>query len=112
MQDGQQHLTRAIELDPSLLAAKIDLVNLCVTQAIYGFAAPGVSAEQVRRTVGSIPDFAREAPGVLPSLAWTQFHFDRDLPGALRSFTCCQSTPRSLDHARSDNVCDQPTPLF
>ena len=93
MQDGQQNLARAIDLDPSLLAAKIDMVNLCVTQAIYGFAAPSVSAEHVRRTVGSISDFAREAPGVLPSLAWTQFHFDRDLPGALRSFALAANLP-------------------
>jgi hypothetical protein len=40
MQDGLQHLLRATELDPSLVAARVDLVNLCVAQASYGFMSP------------------------------------------------------------------------
>jgi DNA-binding winged helix-turn-helix (wHTH) protein/tetratricopeptide (TPR) repeat protein len=53
MQDGLSHLNRAAELDPSLIAAKVDLVNLCVTQAFFGFMAPNVAADIVRRTADS-----------------------------------------------------------
>lgn len=93
MQDGQQHLIRAIERDPSLLVAKIDLAHLSVTQEIYGFAAPGVAVGQIRRTIASIPDFARQAPAALPALAWVQFHFDRDLPAALGSLALSVNIP-------------------
>ncbi len=93
MQDGQQHLIRAIELDPSLLAARIDLANLSVAQAIYGVSAPVVAAEQIRRTVAPISDLTRQAREALPALAWTQFHFDRDLPAALRTFAQCVDLP-------------------
>jgi TolB-like protein len=54
MQDGLQHLNRATELDPSLTAAKVDLVNLCITQSFYGFMAPAVAADIVRRTAESV----------------------------------------------------------
>ena len=40
MQDGLQLLSRAIELDPSLIAARVDLVNLCIAQSFYGFMSP------------------------------------------------------------------------
>lgn len=115
MQDGLQHLHRATELDPSLTAAKVDLVHLCVTQSLYGFMAPAVAADIVRRTADSVlpatgsghwgDDSAARATGVhgsddqsdsafshhyeaiLPALAWVNFHVDRDLPAALRGFS-------------------------
>jgi len=49
MQDGLQHLLRATELDPSLVAARVDLANLCVAQGLYGYMSPTVSADIVRR---------------------------------------------------------------
>jgi DNA-binding winged helix-turn-helix (wHTH) protein len=49
MQDGLQHLLRATELDPSLMRARVDLVNLCVAQGFYGFMSPTVAADIVRR---------------------------------------------------------------
>jgi DNA-binding winged helix-turn-helix (wHTH) protein/tetratricopeptide (TPR) repeat protein len=87
MQDGLQHLLRAIELDPSLMAAKIDLAHLCVTQAFHGFMAPASSAEIVHRTAESIPEPPHQAIALLPALGWVHFHFDRNLPAALRDFS-------------------------
>ena len=86
MQDGLQQLTRAIELDPSLIAAKVDLAHLCVTQSLYGFMPPAVAADLVQRTADSIPDFHRQAARLLPALAWVNAHFDRNLPAALWAF--------------------------
>jgi DNA-binding winged helix-turn-helix (wHTH) protein/tetratricopeptide (TPR) repeat protein len=83
MQDGLQHLTRATELDPSLIAAKVDLIHLCVMQAFYGYMSPVVAADLVHRTAESIPDLPLHAQAALPALAWVSFHFDRDLPAAL-----------------------------
>jgi DNA-binding winged helix-turn-helix (wHTH) protein len=87
MQDGLQHLLRAVELDPSLIAAKIDLAHLCITEALYGFMPPAVSAELVHRMADSIPDHSHRADALLPALGWVNFHFDRNLPAALRAFS-------------------------
>jgi DNA-binding winged helix-turn-helix (wHTH) protein/tetratricopeptide (TPR) repeat protein len=86
MQDGMRHLMRAIELDPGLIAAKIDLVHLCVTQGIYGFMSPAVAAETVVRTAESISDLHLRAARILPALAWVSSHYDRNLPAALGAF--------------------------
>ena len=114
MQDGLQHLHRATELDPSLTAAKVDLVHLCITQSLYGFMSPAVAADIVRRTASSVfpaigaglwdDDSGSPATGthgsanqlesisphpseaILPALAWINFHVDRNLPAAVRGF--------------------------
>ena len=93
MQDALQHLLRAIELDPSLIAARVDLVNLCVTQAFYGYMSPAVAADLVRRTVDSIPDLPRRPEAILPALGWISFHVDHDLPSALQAFSLSAHLP-------------------
>lgn len=93
MQDGLQHLTKAIELDSSLLAAKVDLVHLCVAQSLYGFMSPSTVADLVHRTADSIPGFPHQAGAILPALAWVNFHFDRNLPAALWAFQLSNHLP-------------------
>jgi TolB-like protein/tetratricopeptide (TPR) repeat protein len=100
MQDGLRHLTDAIELDPSLIPAKVDLVHLCVTQSIYGFMSPEATANLVRRTVESIPDFSRQANAMLPAMAWAHFHFNRDLDAALRAFELSTHLPHDASVTR------------
>jgi DNA-binding winged helix-turn-helix (wHTH) protein/tetratricopeptide (TPR) repeat protein len=87
MQDSLQGLSRAADLDPSLIAAKADLVHLCVTQAIYGFMSPAVAADLARRT--GIPRFE----AVLPALGWIDFHVDHNLPAALQAFSSSAHLP-------------------
>lgn len=87
MQDGLERLGRATELDPSLIAAKVDLVHLCVTQAVFGFMSPAVAASLVRRTAESIPDLPVQAQAILPSLGTVSFHMDHNLPDALWAFS-------------------------
>ena len=72
MQDGLQHLLRATELDPSLIGARVDLVNLCVAQGFYGFMSPAMAADIVRRAAESTPDLASRAQAILPALGWVQ----------------------------------------
>jgi tetratricopeptide (TPR) repeat protein len=93
MQDGLQHLLRAIELDPSLIPAKIDLAHLCITEAFYGFMSPKASAEHVHRVAESIPDLPHRAETLLPALGWVNFHFDRDLSAALLAFSFSAHLP-------------------
>jgi DNA-binding winged helix-turn-helix (wHTH) protein/tetratricopeptide (TPR) repeat protein len=93
MQDGLQHLLRAIEVDPSLISAKIDLAHLCVAQSFYGFMSPSVAAEHVHRTAESIPDLPIQAEAILPALGWVNFHFDRNLPAALTAFSLSAHLP-------------------
>jgi TolB-like protein len=93
MQDGLQSLLRAIELDPSLISAKVDLADLCVAAAFNGFMSPSVSAELVHRAAESIPGISHQAEALLPALGWINFHFDRNLPAALLAFSSSAHLP-------------------
>lgn len=86
MHQGLEHLLRAIELDPSLTGARIDLANLCVAQAIYGLMTPGEAAAMARKAAEPIADPAGLAAAILPALGWISFHYDYDLPAALQAF--------------------------
>ena len=107
MQDSLQHLSRATELDPALIAAKVDLANLCVTQSFYGFMSPAAAANVVRLTAASgfpatafgredeeyVPELPPGAEAILPALGWVDFHVDRDLHAALRAFSLSSHLP-------------------
>lgn len=93
MQDGLQKLTRAAELDPTLIAAKVELANLCVTQAFYGYMSPTTSANLIHGTSDTIPDLPQTAPAMLPAMGWINFHFDRNLAGALWAFSTSEGLP-------------------
>jgi tetratricopeptide (TPR) repeat protein len=97
MQDGIQHLTRALELDPSLYAAQIDFANACVIQTFSGFVTPGHAAEQVRQAAAAIPSSVEGAEAILPPLGWIRFTVDHDLSAAVRAF----STSAHLPHETS-----------
>ena len=100
MQDGIQHLMRAIELDPSLYPAQIDLANACVTQMFCGFVSSPQAAEQVRNAAEAIPLSVEGAEAVLPPLGWIRFHVDHDLPGALRAFATSAHLPHETSITR------------
>jgi DNA-binding winged helix-turn-helix (wHTH) protein/predicted Zn-dependent protease len=93
MQDGLHHLLRATELDPSLIGARIDLVNLCISQCFYGFMPPAMESDIARRTVEAVPDLSSRSESVLPALGWISFHFDRNLPEALRLMAISSHLP-------------------
>lgn len=97
MQDGVQHLSRAVELEPTLYAAHIDLANAAVTQEFAGFVSPLQAAHLVRRAADSVPSTFEGAEALLPALGWIRFHVEHDLPGALRAF----STSTHLRHETS-----------
>ncbi len=93
MQDGLQHLLRATELDPSLIGARVDLVNLCITQCFYGFMSPSMEAEIAYRTIDAVPDLPARSEAVLPALGWISFHYDRNMPEALRLMDATSHLP-------------------
>jgi DNA-binding winged helix-turn-helix (wHTH) protein/tetratricopeptide (TPR) repeat protein len=93
MQDGMQYLARATELDPSLIAAKVDLTHACISQEFYGFMSPDAAAHEIRRIADSISDITGKAPALLPALGWISFHADRDLHRALEMFSASAHLP-------------------
>jgi DNA-binding winged helix-turn-helix (wHTH) protein/tetratricopeptide (TPR) repeat protein len=93
MQDGLQQLLRAIEVDPTLISAKIDLVHLCVAQTFFGFMPASIAAGHIHRTAKSISDIPLLAEGILPALGWVHFHYDRDLCAAVEAFSRCAHMP-------------------
>lgn len=100
MQDGIQHLARAIELDPSLYTAHIDLANACVVQTFSGFVSPLQTAKQVQQAADAIPATAEGAEAILPPLGWIRFHVNHDLPGALRAFATSAHLPHETSITR------------
>jgi tetratricopeptide (TPR) repeat protein len=101
MQDGLQRLLKSLELDPTLISAKVDLANLCVAQALFGFMSPGAAAELVHRMADSIPDLPFQAEALLPALGWVNFHFDRNLPSALLAYSLSAHLPHDLCTTRA-----------
>lgn len=101
MQEALLRMMQAAKLDPTLIAAQVDLVNICVTQAFYGFMAPSAAAEQVRRTAAAIPDSLKDKAAILPALGWIRFHVDHDLPGALQAFAASAHLPHDPWTTRS-----------
>jgi DNA-binding winged helix-turn-helix (wHTH) protein/tetratricopeptide (TPR) repeat protein len=93
MQDGLQHLLRAVELDPKLAAARVELAHLCITQAYYGFMPSTVAAGVVRGLVGTSGEIPADTERILPALGWIEFHVDRNLPAALWSFRQADRLP-------------------
>ena len=93
MQDGLQHLLRATELDPSLVEAWVDLINLCVAQELFGYMSPAVAAEIASRAIAQIPNLEMRAENLLPALGWIEFHVHQDLAAALRLFSLSAHLP-------------------
>jgi len=96
IQDGLQQLLRAIELDPTLISAKVDVAHLCAVQALFGFMSPSASVELVHRMAESIPDLTCQAEALLPALGWVNFYYDRNLPAALLAFSSSAHLPHDL----------------
>ena len=96
MQDALQHLIKATELDPTLIAAQVDMVNVCAAQTLYGFMAPSVAVNFIRGTAASSPRLPLRAEGILPALGWVSFHYDRDMQGALASFSHSAHLPHDV----------------
>lgn len=103
MQESLEHLQRAIELDPSLLGARVDLANLCVAQAISGYLPPGEAAATARDAAEPVDDFAGQAAPILPALGWISFHYDHNLSAALQEFSLSAHLPHDswVTRARS-----------
>jgi DNA-binding winged helix-turn-helix (wHTH) protein len=93
MQDSLQQLTRATELSPSLIAAKVELVRLGITQAAFGFMPATAVASMVRRVAASIPELPIQGPAILPALGSLSFDVDHDLPAALWAFSASAHLP-------------------
>jgi DNA-binding winged helix-turn-helix (wHTH) protein len=100
MQDGLRHLTRATELDPSLVAAKINLIHLCVTQAFYGYMSPAAAADLLCRTADSISVNPRQAEAILPALGWVRLNIDRNLQAACWAFDNSAHLPHNIFNTR------------
>jgi tetratricopeptide (TPR) repeat protein len=100
MQDGTQHLRSAVEMQPNLAEARVDLVHACLLQELFGFMAPAVAADQARRIAATLPEDGEYAEGLLPALGWIAFHVDRDLTAGLEMFSRSAHLPFDSWRAR------------
>jgi DNA-binding winged helix-turn-helix (wHTH) protein/tetratricopeptide (TPR) repeat protein len=123
MQDGLHKLLRAIELDPALTAARVDLVNLCMAESVCGFLPPSAAANLARRVKAPGPpaavsgrweqtressaagsasrnaeyadSCAPDSEAILPVMGWIEFHEGRNLAAALRAFSASAHLPHN-----------------
>jgi len=65
MQDGLQRLLQAIELDPTLIFAKVDLANLCVGPGLVRLHVSGRFSGDCASHGESIPDLPQSAQALL-----------------------------------------------
>ena len=101
MQDAMGRLLRAVELDPALMAARVELAQLVILQCIYGYLSPRIAAAAVRRAADGIPELNAQAEALLPALGWVEFHFDRDARSALRMMARSTGLPYDATNTRT-----------
>lgn len=101
MQDAMGRLLRAVELDGSLMAARVDLAQLAVLECIYGYLPPRIAAATVRRASQVIAELDERAVALLPALAWVEFHFERDARSALRMMERSEKLPYNPTNTRA-----------
>ena len=99
--DGLQELVKASELDPTLTAAQIDLINACVAQAFYGFLQPSLAAQIAKRAAHSFTKDNRGLDAVAPSIGWIQLHFDRNHEQALKTLERSAGLPLEPGNVRA-----------
>jgi TolB-like protein len=100
MQDALGRLLRAVELDPALMAARVDLAHLAILQCLYGYLSPRIAAAAVRGAADGIPELNEHAEALLPALSWMEFHFDRDARSALRMVARTMGLPYDPNSAQ------------
>jgi len=101
MQDALGWLLRAVELDPALMAARVDLAHLAILQCLYGYLSPRIAAATVHRAADGIPELNQHADALLPALSWMEFHFERDARSALQMMARSMGLPYDPINARA-----------
>lgn len=101
MQNAMGRLLRAVELDETLMAARVDLAQLAVLECIYGYLSPRIAATTVRRAAQGVPELNEQAVTILPALAWVEFHFDRDARSALLMMARSAKLPYDATNTRT-----------
>ena len=101
MQDAMGRLLRAIELDPGLMSARVELAQLVILQCVHGYLSPRIAAATVRRAADGIPELNEQAEALLPALGWVEFHFDRDARSALRMMARSAGLPYDVTNTRA-----------
>ena len=100
MQNAMGRLLHAVELDTSLMAARVELAQLAILQCIYGYLSPRIAAATVHRAADAIPELNAQAEALLPALGWVEFHFERDARSALRMMARSAGLPHDAMNTR------------
>ena len=87
MQDAIRGFHQALDLDPTLIAARIHLVHSYLIQSYFGYAQPDVAAEMARKHADLALALSPNALSVHPALGWIYFHHDRDPAAADYAFS-------------------------
>ncbi len=85
-QDAIQTLQRVIELEPSLVVARIHLVHSYQQQSFQGYIRPEAAAALAREQAEEIGNYTGASHSVQAALGWIALHHDRNFAAASVAF--------------------------
>ncbi len=101
MQNAMGRLLHAVELDETLMPARVNLAQLAILECIYGYLPPRIAAMSVRRAAAGIPELNEQAVALLPALSWVEFHFERDARSSLRMMARAENLAYDATNTRA-----------
>ena len=87
MQDAMNGFERAIQLDPSLMSARIQLLHGYLFQSSLGYLRPDTAAQKASEEAAVILSMAPRTASIYPALGWIRFHHERNLAAATEAFS-------------------------
>jgi DNA-binding winged helix-turn-helix (wHTH) protein/tetratricopeptide (TPR) repeat protein len=86
MQDAVRGFQRALELNPGLHSARIQLMHSYLALSSFGYMRADIGAELARKHAETLLAHSPCGHGVYPTLGWIHFFHDRDLDAAASFF--------------------------
>ena len=92
MQNAIRCFHQAIDLDESLLAARVHLMHAYLTHSSFGYMRADIAAELARKQAEFVQSHPSNGLSIDPALGWIHFHHDRDFAAASTAFARPQYT--------------------
>jgi DNA-binding winged helix-turn-helix (wHTH) protein/tetratricopeptide (TPR) repeat protein len=86
IQDAVRGFQHALELDSTLLSARVHLMHSYLSHSAFGYMRADMAAELARKQAEITLSFAQGGKSVHLALGWIYFHHDRNLAAANAAF--------------------------
>ena len=86
MQDAIRGFQHVLDLDASMLEARVHLVHGYLSLSSYGYMRADIAAELARKNAEFVLALSPGEQSMYPALGWIYFHHDRDLAAAADAY--------------------------